>query len=840
MIAYEVAVVGLAFTAAVSKELEGSLAKRVAGHVELLLLNRLTRYEARYRKYLAQKHAVSNLKGLPTQGPKNPPLEDVFVDVSLRPSTLHAAQRSSLADVEPELGSGERLSLQHLLDQPRQRTLVIIGAPGTGKTTLLQHTAVVLARRKAQRRARRELPVFVPLRDHVRHIVDGIAAGSAVTIASLARQTVTNANLDDAPAGWFDEQLERGCCVVLLDGLDEVADPYARQQLIQWTEMQIARYPDNHWVLTTRPHGYEAAPLNGAEALVVRRFTPDQISRFVQAWYAATGTIAGDTGAAARASAGNLLDRLHAQPSLYGLASNPLLLTMLCNVHRYRGALPGTRAQLYFEICQVLLRSRYEGKGLREEAQAGPAREVVLRELAFGMMVHQIQSISDEGPLTDDLLSLALGRECPGVSAGAFLVAVARTGLLIERQPGQFSFAHQTFQEYLAAAHIHWRGPSHYLRQKVTDPWWRETTLLWAAMNDPSDVINACLNHDTAESLALALDCYDEAGHTPPRRLRRRLEQVRRDALRSPDGERRRLMVGVTLARHLRQTIWLADGLLVSARPISNTIFRMLPDALRELARINSPDDMRLPDGDDDATAVGVPEVYAKMLVDWVNEQLDGSATFRVPTWDEANDPAMRPLVPSRCSLWVSPPDSSHFTRHRGWVSWAPKGTPHPWLVPMERVRERMRVAEHLLTSNAGSSRPELGELVGFTEIHPVGSSKFEKQWRLVNIPQDTSEPPPAPDLRGQVRVMVHEVAHRHPGLAHGLQQVVRQLPPEGERQHPATAEAIRRAALHVAQLTRNENAHLACRDIIVGITALQDRGEGLIPPREVVLLVRA
>ncbi|MFD0416752.1 NACHT domain-containing protein [Streptomyces sp. NPDC127108] len=111
-----------------------------------------------------------------------------------------------------------------------------------------------------------------------------------MTTADIARGTLTAASLGDAPAGWFENQPERGRRVVPLDSLDEVADPYARQRLVQWTEAQIARYPGNHGVLTTRPQGYDVAPLNGAEALVVRRFTPDQTSRFVHGWYAATAS----------------------------------------------------------------------------------------------------------------------------------------------------------------------------------------------------------------------------------------------------------------------------------------------------------------------------------------------------------------------------------------------------------------------------------------------------------------------------------------------------------------------------------------------------------------------
>ncbi len=47
--------------------------------------------------------------------------------------------------------------------------------------------------------------------------------------------------------------------------------------------------------------------------------------------------------------------RLDGAPGLYDLTVNPLLLTMIATVHRYRGALPGSRVDLNGEICQVML-----------------------------------------------------------------------------------------------------------------------------------------------------------------------------------------------------------------------------------------------------------------------------------------------------------------------------------------------------------------------------------------------------------------------------------------------------------------------------------------------------
>ena len=100
-----------------------------------------------------------------------------------------------------------------------------------------------------------------------------------------------------------------------------------------------------------------------------------------------------------------------------------------------------------------------------------------------------------------------LGRR---VTAADFLADVGSNGLLVERESGQYCFAHHTFQEYLAAAHIRDKGLADDLAKAVGDPWWRETTLLYTAQADADPIVAACLDSGTIPALALAFDCADQ------------------------------------------------------------------------------------------------------------------------------------------------------------------------------------------------------------------------------------------------------------------------------------------------------------------------------------------
>ena len=128
---------------------------------------------------------------------------------------------------------------------------------------------------------------------------------------------------------------------------------------------------------------------------MVRPFTAEQVQLFLDRWYLAAeqhatgasgpGRARGAVRMRAQESAARLTTLLREHPALYDLAVNPLLLTMIATAHRYRGALPGSRADLYGEICQVLLSRRGQAKDL-PELLPWPAKQALLAALAYQMM----------------------------------------------------------------------------------------------------------------------------------------------------------------------------------------------------------------------------------------------------------------------------------------------------------------------------------------------------------------------------------------------------------------------------------------------------------------------
>ncbi|SFR10752.1 NACHT domain-containing protein [Lentzea waywayandensis] len=632
----------------VADELGKRWQPRLTEWLDQLLRRRYARFKKQYRESVLSGLRFIDLQGLATVSFYTPDLDEVFVDVSVVFRAPNQVRGDVLAQAPGDVN--ERYSVWNLLDQPRPVVLAVVGAPGSGKTTLLRYTARRMCR--SRRGRRRALPILLYLRDHVA----AITANPAVALPNL----VTTPGLDE-PTGWFERQLVDGNCAVLLDGLDEVASQDDRTSVATWVASQAKRYPRNDFVITSRPHGYETARVDGATVLQVRSFTDAQVSQFIHGWYLAieqrsTGSTDDDVRKKAQASADDLLRRLEHAPALHDLTVNPLLLTMIAIVHRFRGALPGIRADLYGEICQVLLWRRHNAKALVSVLN-GDQKAALLRGLAYTMMRRKIRDM----PRDEVLLELrpALRRMSKDISEDEFLSEAGSNGLLLERESGLYSFAHLTFQEYLAAEHIREKHLGEVLTTTVDDVWWRETSLLYVARSDADQIVESCVSSGSVAALSLAFDCADQTTELAPE-LRSGLDELLKQALdETVPSAVRRLMVGVQLTRHLRHAmVRTSEGTRLCTQPITPELYRSF-----------------LSDIEHEEQPLGAIPLFAT----WANEITDTEDRYRLPTYEEVQHRAVAKL-----NTWYRDTKEDVYLH-----------TPDPTKNPLEITTEIIR--EHVL-----------------------------------------------------------------------------------------------------------------------------------------------
>jgi hypothetical protein len=611
-------------------------------------------YGHRYRQWVLDSLKYIDVQDLATGGDHVPELGDVYVDVALVSRALRSG--GPVSQVAEDISA--RQSISGLLDRRTRVVLALVGPPGSGKSTLLAHAA----RRGARpvwrgNLGHRRVPVLLTLRERAQSIV----ADPAISLPDVIRAAVDGV-AGKEPGSWWERQLGRGRCLVLLDGLDEVARADDRLVVADWVERQVAAYPDDHFVITARPHGLTGSLAGHADVFVVRPFTAEQVQLFLDRWYLAaerhaTGTSGKAVQMRAEESAARLVALLREHPALYDLAVNPLLLTMIATAHRYRGALPGSRADLYGEICQVLVSRRVQAKNL-PELMPWPAKQALLAALAYQMMRDRVTELT--GDRVTEILGPRLERFPASVTSQAFLDDISLNGLLVESAAGRYAFTHLTFQEYLAARHVS-ATPDLVdgLAGRVGDPWWHETILLYAAGADVSPIVRACLVNGSIPALTLAFDCAEASAEIDPE-LRQRLDRERRRAY-EPEcpPEHRRLIAGVQAARLVRRTRTTAAGARICARAVPSDLYWLF------LADTRAPRPDGSCDPDSELPATGMWGTEAQAFVAWLNS-ITATGTgieVRLPRPDELQEEAISSVLavtlpPPVTSAWTQSPTS--------------------------------------------------------------------------------------------------------------------------------------------------------------------------------------
>ncbi|KPV50129.1 hypothetical protein SE17_28745, partial [Kouleothrix aurantiaca] len=418
---------------------------------------------------------------------------------------------------------GRREALLQQLQGPRtalelirhHTTLVLLGDPGSGKTTVLRHVAMgfALARLQAERNEPAALepelawpgtlpiPILIQLRRFAADL--GAPPADAGPLLRHLEQALAG-DRHGSLAQHLLGRLEEGGVLLMCDGLDEVADDTQRAWASQAVALFATRFPRSRVVVTSRVHAYRDACMLPPPFLVAKLqpMQPDAQDDFIQRWYRAallhgSGLDAAEQAQAAAAKAYDLIGALGRRERLREIAANPLLLTMMALVHQHRLRLPQQRAELYKECLLLLLEQWEQQRG--DGSSAGLAKTLGVpdqtdRLALIQPLAYALQERGREEARTDEvrdwLLRRFLGLARNDVAQAETLIErfllflEGRSGLLIARDiKDRYAFPHKTFQEYLAARELIYRGMQtlqHEVLAHRHAATWREVILLVA------------------------------------------------------------------------------------------------------------------------------------------------------------------------------------------------------------------------------------------------------------------------------------------------------------------------------------------------------------------------
>lgn len=345
---------------------------------------------------------------------------------------------------------------------------VILGQPGSGKTTFMKYLALAysgLARTLVP--IEPLLPIFVPLRELKK--VDK-PTPSPDWLLSFIYSCASETSGQSFQLAWLKDYLKNNNCIILLDGVDEI-DPESINEVMQSINSFARKYRGNKIVTTCRSAVFEYH-LEGFKICEIDDFNSEDIEAFLKQWFNSD-----------KEKLRELLTHIKGSTLIKDLCKTPLLLTMICILFEYNQNIPNNRFELY-ETCVDALFFRWDSFRFIKRPSLtlglGHSRKKMIlsriaRETFDGEVLH-FSSNTLESMLENELIRSNL----PEIQPSHLLKELeSHNGLFIEKASNVYTFSHLTFQEFFTALAYHDDHALEELLDKVqSEPRYREVFLM--------------------------------------------------------------------------------------------------------------------------------------------------------------------------------------------------------------------------------------------------------------------------------------------------------------------------------------------------------------------------
>ncbi|WP_246844563.1 NACHT domain-containing NTPase, partial [Hydrocoleum sp. CS-953] len=344
---------------------------------------------------------------------------------------------------------------------------MVLGKPGAGKTTFLKYLAIQCIDGDLLTHL---VPIFITLRQFA----------EAENQPNLLEYITKIFSDDTVFALEIDSIFKNGRALILLDGLDEVREADHNRVLKQIRDIST-RYSNNQFVITCRIAAWEYN-FDKFIDVEVADFDDEQINNFANNWFKSKNPDIGK----------KFISKLEENPPVKELATNPLLLTLLCLEFEDYLDFPTNRSELYERGVGVLL-SKWDAKRGIERDQVYKRlslrrKEDLLSQVAVktferGDYFFKQRELQENISLyIYNLPDAKTDPEALLIDSETVLKSIeAQHGLFVERARSIYSFSHLTFHEYFTARGLY--ATSNGLKNLVnhiSETRWREVFLLVA------------------------------------------------------------------------------------------------------------------------------------------------------------------------------------------------------------------------------------------------------------------------------------------------------------------------------------------------------------------------
>ena len=424
-------------------------------------------------------------------------IDDVFVRLFVRYYKINLDENSSAANQPLDI-------IKVFRTDP---FLVIIGSPGSGKTTTLKYITYHLLQSLLKKNNYCEklgipdnsqigIPLFIRLSDLVSVLDGSLKTFNASTLINLIIKW-GEGNLWNTSPSLLKKLFEQRKLTILLDSLDEIEEVKYRRKISKIIQLAadflINIEGPGQIIVTSRPYAYNADCILGSPFIEVEieEMSRDQIERFTELWCKAIHHIPTELSIQenkkAFAEFASLKSALWANEQFRLLTKTPVLLAIMAAIHHRYGHLSGSKAELYDEIVNILL-DRF-----KDHPSWSPLFiKEILAEIAFS---HFLQNDNSKGTayfdrdnIIEQIVAAFKGnvlkseteksQKYYNIQAEDFLdQQELMAGLLLSKNSRQLTFIHRSFEEYLASwklASLEEEEIVNIFNTKIEDLNWRE------------------------------------------------------------------------------------------------------------------------------------------------------------------------------------------------------------------------------------------------------------------------------------------------------------------------------------------------------------------------------
>ncbi len=425
---------------------------------------------------------------------------------------LYIIWQSQLRGDVDEEGSRQPLFLEEILPRltPTNSVAILLGTPGSGKTTFLHWLALHMARAslKAGKYAlpnglgREEVPILVQTREYA----ERLDKEEYLTLKQflISQWSRIHPNL----ALKLLDELAQGRCLVLFDGLDQGASVNVRRRVIEAIDEFIADYsseePDNYnrFIITSRIADSEPGAFSKYAHYTLLDLDRQRIEQILANWcigiaryramsvkgmHPLTDIQEEEARIAGAKQQEQVAHMLTGNPSLMRLAVNPMTLTIMVLLQTSGRNLLVHPIELHQMVTRTLLDTwNWESGRKMFLSEEIPLAEQLLSNLAFRLHESGTMLTAYDVALTTRQTLAAFYQRQPGEIRESeitqFIETLRRSsGLFVEGGEDLFYFANRIIQDYyvvLYLLHMPQEELKQFAFQHYHSATWREPLLL--------------------------------------------------------------------------------------------------------------------------------------------------------------------------------------------------------------------------------------------------------------------------------------------------------------------------------------------------------------------------